>query len=111
MIVEIFIAMLIMAFILTILGVETDGIAYLGLGLVMWIVLFVQSLWIDVPYVIAYVTGGTVNITATSDVYTEFGLSAISLGFVFVHVLWLVLVFVEPEEPGYSLWDSLLRKR
>ena len=97
--------------VLTILAVETDGIAYIGMGLIMWLVLFVQSIWVDVPYVVAYIVGGEINITESSHVYSEFGVSALCLGFIFIHVLWLILVFTEPETPGVSLWDSLVRKR
>ena len=97
MVIELFIAMLLIGFILTIMAIETEGVAYCGIGLVIWLLLFVQSLWI---------------VSDTSgNVYHEFGLSALCLAFIFVHIILLILVFVEPAEPGLSLWESLTRRR
>jgi len=73
---SIFIVLLIVGFLLTLISHEEESMIYSMLALVIWLVLFVQSLWIvDV--------GGTV--------YNEFGLSAICLGFVLVNLVSLVM--------------------
>jgi len=96
MIVQIFVIMLIIAFILTILAVETDGIVYCGIGLIVWIVILVQSLWIVVD--------------TTGNIYHEFGLSALSLAFIFVHIYWLFINMTQEVVPGTRFIDELKRR-
>ena len=72
----IFVSLFLIGFILTIIAEEQESIVYSMISLIIWLVLFPQSLWItDV--------GGTT--------YNEFGLSAICLGFVLVNVILLIL--------------------
>ena len=77
---SIFIVLLIVGFLLTLISHEEESVVYSMLALIIWLVLFVQSLWIvDV--------GGTV--------YNEFGLSAICLGFTLVNLISLVMFVLD----------------
>lgn len=82
---SIFITVFIMAFLLTILAERESSIVYGIMSLIIWLTLFVQALWI-------------VDVGGTS--YHEFGVSAISLGFVFINLVLLILNILEWRKPG-----------
>jgi len=77
---SIFVMFFVVAFVLTVLTIQEKSIAYGIIGLVAWLVLFAQSLWIS-------------DVVGT--VYNEFGLSAFCLAFVFTHVITLVLYYMD----------------
>ncbi len=70
--------MLGMAFILFIIGIELESVVFTATSLLLWLIILVGSLWIWVP--------GDAG-------YTEYGLNAVSLAFVFIDVVWLILLY------------------
>ena len=77
---SIFLVLFIGSFLLTVLGEREDSVGYNMMALVIWVVLFVQSLWIQ---------------DVAGNVYNEFGLSAICLGFVFVNLFFVLDYFFD----------------
>lgn len=69
---SIFIVLFISGFLLTLISHEEESVIYSMLALIIWLTLFVQSLWI---------------VDVGGNVYNEFGLSAICLGFVLVNLV------------------------
>ena len=76
----VFVALLILAFIITYLAEDKESIIYSILGLVFWIVLFAQSLYI---------------VDIAGNVYVEYGLSALCLALVFVNAILLIMFFMD----------------
>lgn len=72
---SVFIVLLAIAFVLFILGIEAESKIYCMISLVLWVIIFAQSLWITVP---------------TDTTYSELSLSAISLIFVFSNLIYLL---------------------
>jgi len=85
MIIDLFVVLFIVAFMLTILGMSTESIAYIMLGTMFWMVLFVQSLYLT---------------DMSGTIYYEFGISALCMGFIFVHVILLILFFFDFKQKG-----------
>jgi hypothetical protein len=83
MIIDLFVVLFIVAFMLTILAIGTESIAYIMLGMMFWMVLFVQSLYLT---------------DMSGTVYYEFGISALCMGFIFVHLMLLIFFFLEWRE-------------
>jgi hypothetical protein len=84
MIVSLFVILLVIAVILFILGMKDDAIAYEGISLILFLVLTGQSFYITVPFL----NSADIVIEKT---YTEYGLSAFCLIFVFIDVIFLIL--------------------
>ena len=80
MLVDLFIAVMIIAFILTILTVYNNSIVFCFIGLMVWLVLMGQSLWIT-------------DVAGTT--YNEYGVSALTLAFVFTHVILAFVYFLD----------------
>lgn len=77
---SIFLVVFIAAFLLTILAEREESIIYALMSLIIWLTLFVQAMWIsDV--------GGTI--------YHEYGVSAISLGFVFMNIVLTIMYVMD----------------
>jgi len=70
---SVFIILVAIAFILFILGVEEESKMYCIMSGVLWLIVFVQSLWIEVP---------------SDEVYTEYTLNVISLIFIFANIIY-----------------------
>ena len=77
MILDIFMLWIIIGVILLILGIEFENIVYSMLSVVVFIIILVQSLWIEVPGIADYAD------------YTS---SAMSLAFIFTNIVWLLLL-------------------
>jgi len=76
---SLFITIIAIAFVLFILGIENSSKVYLFMSMILWIIIFAQSLYIEVP-------------SDTS--YTEYGLNAVSLIFIFANLIfYLALQF------------------
>jgi len=79
MVLDIFLMLMAIGFILFIMGIERENQGYAGLSLIIWLVIFVQSFYITVP--------------GDTD-YSELGIQALSLAFVFINlVIMLVIQF------------------
>ena len=78
MIESVFMMMLGMAFILFIIGIELESIVFTATSLLLWIVILAQSFYIWMP-------GDTY--------YTEYGVNAFSLAFIFIDIVWLILLY------------------
>jgi len=104
MIVSLFIVLLVIGVIVFILGVKDDNIVYQFISMILFLVLFAQSIYITVPFLAA--TDATVY-TIVEKQYIEPGLGAFCLIFVFTDVVLLVVEFVDrrkkkqgPHIPG-----------
>ena len=80
MIIDLFIAMLLIALILTILTVYDRSIMFAMIGLILWLLLMAQSLSLT------DVAGNT---------YNEYGVSAFTLAFVFTHIILLIIYYMD----------------
>lgn len=88
---SIFIALLFMSLIIQLVSFYNKSIAFTITALMMWLVVFVQSLWIEVPYAVSTPSG----VTTGTYTFQEYGLSALSLAFVFIDVVMLILMFMD----------------
>ena len=68
-----------MAFLLFVLGIEFESIVYSATSLLLWIIIFAQSFYVQVP-------GDTY--------YTDYTMNAASLAFIFIDIVWLVLLYM-----------------
>lgn len=76
----VFVALLIIAFIITYISEEKESIIYSMLGFILWLMLVGQSLWI---------------VDIAGNQYHEFGISAFCLAFVFVHIILMIMYFMD----------------
>lgn len=76
MLVDIFIVMLVISFLLFILAVEEESLVYSMLSLVFWIVTGVQALFLS---------------DVAGNYYYEFGVSALCLGFIFASLILTIV--------------------
>ena len=79
MILDIFMLWIIIGIILFVLGIELENIIYNMISLVIFIIIFAQSFWIEVPGIIDYTDNTT---------------SAISLIFIFINLIWMIVQFL-----------------
>jgi len=77
MILDIFMLWIIIGVILLILGIELESVIYNMLSVIVFIIIFIQSLWIEVPGIADYAD------------YTS---SAMSLAFIFTNIVWLLIL-------------------
>lgn len=80
MLIDLFIVLLVIAIILTILTVIEENLPFCMIGLMLWILILAQSL---------YTTDSLGN------EYTEYGVSAFALAFIFTHLIILIIMFVK----------------
>lgn len=83
MIIDLFMLMIVMAFILFILAVFDENIVFSGVSLLLWIVIFAQAFWIYVP--------GDAG-------YTDYTWNALSLAFIFINIIWMLTIHFELGE-------------
>lgn len=95
MLVDVFIMLGIMAFIVLVLAYWRESVAIAALSLLFWIFLFAQSMNIEIPYHDAVDIGsGMVNVTTGAYTYSEPGLQAIILGVIFFNIIMLIIYFM-----------------
>lgn len=93
---SIFIAIFIVALILQIIAIYEKSIIFSVLSIMFWLVLIANALYIEVPYDVAYTAvNGSVVITKGAHVYTEIGLGALFLAFVFFDIVWTIVQYME----------------
>ena len=80
---SIFIAILMIAFILTLVTVYEKSLVFCFIALMCWLVIFGQSLYIT-------------DVAGTE--YSEYGVSALCLCFVFTHVVLTIVYFMDYKE-------------
>lgn len=96
---DIFILLFVIAFIVQVIAIYEKSIVFSVLAIMFWLVLMVNALVIEVPYATSYVNEtGIQNITTGAHVYSEVGLGALILGFVFFDIIWIVLQWMEFRE-------------
>ena len=84
MIVSLFVILLVIAVIIFILGMKDDAVAYQGISLILFLVLAGQSFSITIPFLSS-------SDTVVEKTYTEYGLSAFCVVFIFIDLVFLVL--------------------
>jgi hypothetical protein len=92
MIVDVFIMVAIVAFILLVIAYQEASIAWTSLSLLMWIFLMALSFNIEIPYQAAVdIGGGAVNITTGSQQFFEPALSMVCFGIIIFNVILLLV--------------------
>jgi len=96
---SVFALLFVAALIIWILSINLKSIVFNFVSLISWLVLMVQALYIEVPYHIT-ITNATSIVEATTGahVYNEYGLSALCLGFVFINLITLILLYMDWKE-------------
>ena len=74
---SIFIVIVMMAFILFVLAVFDENVIFAATSFLLWMIIFAQSFYIEVP---------------CDTYYTEYGLNAISLAFIFINLIWMLVL-------------------
>lgn len=94
MIESIYLALFIIGVLLTLYSIKIESKVYCILGVIIWLILLVESLNIQTFY-IAYTFNGTdYNSTIAYMQKSEWGLSAFCLAFIFINIIYaLVLQF------------------
>lgn len=85
----------IMSCLFFLIAIYEESLIFSFISLVFWIYLFVQSLWIEVPYEFGVYSGGTWTIEEGSHVYNEWGLSVLCLIFIFISIIFSVVYFMD----------------
>lgn len=80
MIESVFLLIMIMGFILTLVSVEKKSLIYSILSIVIWLLVMAQSHYIYVP---------------CDTAYSELGVNAISLAFIFFGVIWTIVCYMD----------------
>ena len=80
---SIFIIILLMGFVLFLIGVTEENIVFSITSILMWIIVMAAHLYIEVP-------------ADTS--YEENALLPISLGFIFINIIWIVVLYFKNKE-------------
>ena len=94
MIEAVYITLLIVGFFLTIYSIEKKSEIFCLIGVVIWLLLMAESLNVSVPYSFGYLDNSTGNFTTVNglDSYQEWGLSALSLGFVLINLIYAFIL-------------------
>lgn len=92
MIISLFILLFIVGIIIFLIGEEKESIVYQMISMIVFIVLFAQSLYISIPFIA--VTNAT-NYTVSEHTYSEYGLSILCLIFVFADILLVIIEFMD----------------
>lgn len=77
MLLDIFMLMIVLAFILFVLAVFDENIIFSGVSFLLWIIIFAQAHYIWVPGDAAY---------------TDYSINAIALAFIFINILWMLVI-------------------
>jgi len=83
MILDIYLMLMAMAFILFIIGVERWTMIYTGTSFLLWIIIFAASFYIQVPGI---------------DTYIDYTINAISLAFIFINLVIMMMIHFEIGE-------------
>jgi len=89
---DLYIMLFLVALLLLILSVYEESIIFGMMSFICWMIVFVQSLYIEIPYVAWTDIGGTANITEGIFLYSEYGFSALSLAFIFFTIIWMLVL-------------------
>lgn len=96
---SLFVIFLIITVIFQIIAVYEKSIIFTMSSLIFWLVLMANSLFIEVPYTVGYLNDtGDINIISQSHSYTDYGLSALCLIFVFVNILLMIMNYTQWKE-------------
>lgn len=81
---SIFLMLMCMGFLLFIIGIFEESIIFSSVSILLWIMVMAGLVYIEVPYHTAY---------------TELGLIGVSLGFIFINIMWILVQY------GYLIED------
>jgi len=77
MILDVYLLMLVFAFILFLFAIERESIVYAGTSFLLWMIIFATSFYIEVPGI---------------DTYIDYTINAISLAFIFINLVWMLVI-------------------
>ena len=77
---SVFIMLIAMGFVAFVLSVMDENIVLSGVSLLMWIVVLAGQVYIQVP---------------TDTYYDEPALYAVSLGFIFINIIWIIVLYFD----------------
>jgi len=80
---SVFIVTIIIGFLLTLYANETESVIFTSAGVIFWILIMANSLWVEVPF-----SGG-------DNTYSEYGFNVLCLIFVFINVIQLLRLVVD----------------
>jgi len=83
---SVFIMLIAMGFVAFVLSVMDENIVLSGVSLLMWIVVLAGQVYIQVP---------------TDTYYDEPALYAVSLGFIFINIIWMIVLYFD-----FKFWKS-----
>jgi len=83
---SVFIMLIAMGFVAFVLSVMDENIVLSGVSLLMWIVVLAGQVYIQVP---------------TDTYYDEPALYAVSLGFIFINIIWMIVLYFD-----FQFWKS-----
>ena len=95
---NIFIWLMIASFVTFILVWMSDvpeSIIMAFISLLLWLVSFASSLYIQVPYAVATSVGGVVEFTEGSYDVSELGIQAICLAFMFITIVKIIVDYMD----------------
>jgi len=77
---SVFIMIMAMGFVAFVLSAMDENIVLSGVSLLMWIVVLAGQVYIEVP---------------TDTYYDEPALYAVSLGFIFINIIWIIVLYFD----------------
>jgi len=84
---SIFITLIAMGFVLFILAIEKENVIYCGTSILMWILVMAGQVYIEVA--------------GESNTFNEPALLPVAIGFIFVNILWLIVLFFD-----FKMWRN-----
>lgn len=99
MIDSIYIMLYIVGLILFILGIDKQSITYIGASMIMYLILWVQSVYIEIPFIA--VTNAT-NYTTGNQQHLDPAVGASCWIFIIIDILFIFWYFLVRKEEGDS---------
>lgn len=98
---DLFVIFLVVTVVFQIIAVYEKSVIFTMTSLIFWMVLMANSLYIEVPYTIGYLNDtGNLTIITRSHVYSDYGMSALCLIFIFVNIFLMIMNYTEWREEG-----------
>ena len=91
MIIDLYIMLFLIAFVLTLISVYEKSLVFSILSIIVWMIVFVQSFYVVVPYHTWIDVNDTINVTTGYHIFTEYGLNALCLAFIFFGIVWSII--------------------
>ncbi len=91
MIIDLYVMIFLISFVLTLISVYEKSLVFSILSIILWMIVFVQSFYIIVPYHSWIDINDSINISTGYHIFTEYGLNALSLAFIFFGIIWSII--------------------